>query len=389
MTPTTHSSQAGAGGPVRGLRRLLTRWLARPIVRERPGQYRAAIVKLDRLGDFVLAVSAIRQVLASFGEEQCLLIVSPQVAPLAEQEFPRTARLILPIGVGHKRLLWDGRKARALLGGVSAEVVICLRHQRDDWDELVLTWLGGRTHVIDEARAEREFAARRTFAHAAAVRTRYVPPAAADPAGCREQERHRQLLAHVLGRPVAAAEIIPRFEQVSAGTAQVGILVTPFGSAEIRDFPGPLLTAALQTVRTMSSAPITLCGDLAQQPRLRRLVAILQDRGVTGVTCAAPMDVVAFAKNVAGAGLVVSVETATAHLAASFDRPAVILIGGGHFGEFGPWRRSARQVWLTHPLDCFGCNWKCIHPEPYCLTRISLESVRVAVAKALQEGASA
>jgi ADP-heptose:LPS heptosyltransferase len=91
--------------------------------------------------------------------------------------------------------------------------------------------------------------------------------------------------------------------------------------------------------------------------------------------------VVEFAEAVGRAELVLTVETATAHLAAALDRPAIVLIGGGHFGQFGPWRRSARQVWLTHPMDCFGCNWRCIHPEPYCLTRISSDAVRDAIAQ--------
>ena len=390
ITQTSRSSQAGAGGPVRALRRLLTRWLARPLARRKSRHHRAAIVKLDRLGDFVLAVSAIRQVLAHFGEEQCVLLLSPQVAPLAAREFPRTARLVLPIGVGHKRLFWAGRPARRLLGEISCEEVVCLRHQREDWDELVLAWLNaGRTHVLDEARAGQEFAARRTLVHSAADRIRFDPTAVAGDRACRELERHRQLLRHVLGRPVVVAELMPRFEHVGVGAARGGIVVTPFGSAAIRDFPEALLIAALRAVREHSAAPITLHGDEAQQSRLRQLAQTLQAAGIAAVSCAAPVDVVTFAGTVAGADLVVTVETATAHLAATFDRPAVILIGGGHYGEFGPWQRSARQVWVTHQVECFGCNWSCIHPEPLCLTQITAESVHAAVKQALQEGASA
>jgi len=390
MTPTTRRGRSEAGGPVRALRRLLTRWLARPIVRGSPRRYRAAIVKVDRLGDFVLAVSAIRHVVAFHGEEQCLLVVSPSAEAMAAREFPRTPRLVLPIEPGHKRLLWEGGNARTLLAGVSADEVICLRHQRGDWEELILGWLGGRrTCVLDEPRAGQESAARRTWVHAGPGRVQFDQVMAPVDGGCRELERHRQLLMHALDRPLTATELMPRFERVGAGAARGGIVVTPFGSAAIRDFPEELLVAALRAVRKHSAAPIALQGDSAQQPRLRRLAESLQSAGVTGVTCAAPAGVTDFASAVAGAELVVTVETATAHLAAAFDRPAVILIGGGHFGEFGPWARSARQVWLTHRIDCFDCNWRCVHPEPYCLTRIAAEPVCAAVAKALQEGASA
>jgi ADP-heptose:LPS heptosyltransferase len=302
-------------------------------------------------------------------------------------EFPLTPQLVLPMDVGHKRLLWEGRKARKLLRDITCAEAICLRHQRGDWDELVLSWVGGkRTHVLDESRAEREFAGRRTFLHAAEGRARFVEPAAPNSDSCRELERHRQLLSHALGRPVAAAEVLPGFERVGINAPRTGIVVTPFGSAAIRDFPAPLLLAGLQAIQARGTAPISLLGNLAQQSRLQQLAETLRTAGIAGVECVTPASVPAFAETVAGAELVLTVETATAHLAAAFDRPALILIGGGHYGEFGPWRRSPRQIWLTHSMDCFGCNWDCIYPEPFCLTRIGAEAVRAAVVQAGQEG---
>jgi ADP-heptose:LPS heptosyltransferase len=388
MTPNDRSLPGNAGGPVRALRAWLSRLLARPLVRRKPRDFRAAIVKLDRIGDAILAVAAIRAILQRHGEAQCLLIVTPLAAPLLAAEFPATPQLVLPIEVGHKRLLWEGRKARKLLCEFNCAEAICLRHQRSDWDELVLAWVGARrTYVLDEARAARESADRRTFSYRTGERRQFVEPAIADSEECRELERHRQLLARVLDRPVAAAEMIPRFERVGAKVKRSGIVVTPFGTAAIRDFPEPLLLAAVQAIRAHGLAPITLLGNGPQQPRLRRLAETLRAGGITNVECAAPAGVVAFAEAVAGAELVLTVETATAHLAAAFDRPAVILIGGGHYGEFGPWHRSAHQVWVTHQLECFGCSWQCIFPEPYCLTRISPDSVRGAVAQLLQGAA--
>jgi ADP-heptose:LPS heptosyltransferase len=104
------------------------------------------------------------------------------------------------------------------------------------------------------------------------------------------------------------------------------------------------------------------------------------------VDCAPPTSVAELAEAVARAELVLTAESAAAHLAAAFDRPALVVIGGGHYGQFGPWRRSARQVWITNTLECFGCDWRCVHPAPYCLTRIGVDAVRAGVAQALAEG---
>jgi len=381
--------------PLRWLRGWITRLLARPLRRE-PGAraFRAALVKVDRLGDFVLAVSAIRRALAHYGAEQCLLVISPQVEPFAAREFPRTPRLVLPPAVGHKRLLGEGRKARRLLRGISCEEVVCFRHQRWDWDELLLLWLGGRRcHVLDDAGNRELFAAQNTYVFPARERVEFVlPPPAPEtpggPRGCRELEMHRQLLAAVTGRAVNLEEILPRFEQIGSGAVATRIVVAPLGSDPIRDFPAALLVEALRALRTQSSSPVALVGDPSQRPRLLQLVEVLRAAGLTNVECAAPMSVVEFAEAVAQAELVLTVETSTAHLAAAFDRPAVVLIGGGHFGQFGPWRRSARQVWVTQAMDCFGCNWRCIHPAPYCLTRIAPKALQDAVAQARREGAT-
>ena len=215
MTPTNRSLPGNAGGPVWALRALLSRLLARPLVRGQTRNFRGAIVKLDRIGDAVLAVSAIRAILRHHGETECLLIVTPFAAPLLAAEFPATPQLVLPIEVGHKRLLWEGRKARTLLRGIACAEAICLRHQRSDWDELVLSWVGGRrTYVLDEARAQRESAGRRTFLCAAGERTQFVEPIIADSAECRELERHRQLLADVV-----AAVVRGGLDKKAAGTA--------------------------------------------------------------------------------------------------------------------------------------------------------------------------
>jgi ADP-heptose:LPS heptosyltransferase len=363
------------------MRALITRSLARPVAR-RPAarHFRVAVVKVDRLGDFVLALSAIREVLNHFGEDQGLLIVSPQVEPLAAAEFPRTARLALPPAVGHRRLLTEGRKARAALSRVVCAEAVSFRHQRWDWDELMLLWLGaGRCRVLDDATRRDEFAVRNTFLFRGADRAGFAPPKAASAAWCRELWRHRQLLDATTGRTVAAEDVLPRFTRVGACDPEGGIAVLPFGSAVIRDFPEMLLHEALRAARVLTSEPITLHGDAGQRKRLLQLAARLREGGITGVNCAPPSGVVEFAEAIAGARLVLTVETSGAHLAAAFDRPAVILIGGGHYGQFGPWWRSARQIWLTVPMDCFGCGWRCIHPEPYCLTHITPKQVLAAI----------
>jgi ADP-heptose:LPS heptosyltransferase len=106
---------------------------------------------------------------------------------------------------------------------------------------------------------------------------------------------------------------------------------------------------------------------MAGLEELRRLT---EAAGVSDVTVRTPSSFVDFCSLVAAARGVISVDTATAHLATALDKPAAIILGGGQYGDFGPWRRSPRQVWFTHQVPCFGCLWSCIHPEPLCITQV-------------------
>ncbi|HZZ17812.1 MAG TPA: glycosyltransferase family 9 protein [Opitutaceae bacterium] len=73
---------------------------------------------------------------------------------------------------------------------------------------------------------------------------------------------------------------------------------------------------------------------------------------------------------IATARLVLSVDTFAAHVAAAMDAPLVSLIGGGQFGDFGPWRRSSRQRWVSNRISCFGCDWRCVRPRVDCMLDI-------------------
>lgn len=375
---------------VRWIRGGMTRLLARPL-RRRPDarHFRAAIVKMDLIGDFVLALSAVRLALAHYGEEHCLLVVSPQVEPLAAAEFPRTPRLVLPPSVGHKLLWWAGWRARRLLRGYICAETVCLRHQRWDWDELVLGWLAAeRSHVLYDEQSLAYYRERNTHPR---LTTPPVPAAPADgpaqlPEGkglCRELGLHRQLLSAVLQREVTMEEILPEFSRTDRERSPRGrgIGVTPYSSATCKDFPEDLLLQALRELRKHTDESIRLWGAGDQQSRLQRLAARLRDGGVTGVECLPPRPLADFVHEVAEVRLVLTADTATAHIATALDRPTLVLIGGGHYGQFGPWRKSSRQVWLTHRLDCFGCSWNCIHPEPYCLTKIEAAAVCSTVAQ--------
>src|ERR1035437_9081597 len=133
-------------------RRLISRFCAGGRHRKVGRRYAVAIIKMDRLGDFVLAVSAIRRLIERYGESECLLVVSPLTSALAKREFPCVEILVLPWGLSHIRTLGATMRYRRMVSRLRVDTVVCLRHQRWDYEEIVISWFAAERsiRVLDE-----------------------------------------------------------------------------------------------------------------------------------------------------------------------------------------------------------------------------------------------
>jgi ADP-heptose:LPS heptosyltransferase len=83
------------------------------------------------------------------------------------------------------------------------------------------------------------------------------------------------------------------------------------------------------------------------------------------------------------ARLSVSGDTAAGHLASAVGTPAVVVMGGGHYGRFFPYdaphERGCNRA-VIHRMGCFQCNWFCKYrrfsgAEPPCLEHITVDEV--------------
>lgn len=67
------------------------------------------------------------------------------------------------------------------------------------------------------------------------------------------------------------------------------------------------------------------------------------------------------------AKLVLTNDSAAAHLAAAARVKSVVVLGGGHFGRFFPYPKEAgpgMPIAVYHPMECFNCNWHCHFRTP-------------------------
>lgn len=105
--------------------------------------------------------------------------------------------------------------------------------------------------------------------------------------------------------------------------------------------------ALLRVPAFCNGEKIVLAGSPEQGPALLAYKIALNEAGLKGAVVAETPDLPSFLHLLAAARLILTVDTAAAHMACAIDRPALILFSGLHTGVYAPWRRSKKQIWLT------------------------------------------
>jgi ADP-heptose:LPS heptosyltransferase len=106
----------------------------------------------------------------------------------------------------------------------------------------------------------------------------------------------------------------------------------------------------------------TICGSSAEK-RLAISICKLADTPLSDLTGSQSLE--QFAQFAAGASLVISNDSGALHVAAASGAPTLCILGGGTFGWCVPYDVPPQEgmylpqaIW--HPMECFGCNWRCV-----------------------------
>ncbi len=332
-------------------------------------EYARIIFKPDRLGDLVLSSGSIRAAAAGLPPERCLLIVSEVAAPLADMLFPEFPQLTIPFDCRPRKEHEKTARVRDLLSAVACDELVCLRHQRSDFFSLCLSWIrASHTYALALAPSPDEDWLRRREDERLSPLTFTAPEPPTQPV---EIHRHFAVLSQLSPCPASADALLPQLPTPSE--TDDTLIVSPLGSQPIRDIPPELLLKLLAPFEKKRIGRALLCGGPPQEAKLTELAARLRRERpdlLFEVSSSAPLKT--FVQQVAQANAVISTDTVTAHLATAMDKRAFIVLAGGQYGQWGPWKRSERQVWLTHPLPCFHCDWNCPFPVPRCIHEIDV-----------------
>ncbi len=358
--------------------------LARPR-REINESNRLVYFKPDHIGDFILATEAIHLIeewAQSKGYAKSFIVTSHQNAALARAEFPELGVASIPYAFdGFGGTFWNclataHRAFRPLLGAQ----VVCLRHQRTLVQDLLLDWLRpSRSYGLTGC----ALGPRPGFSD---IR-KFAPTVGASfplngPPFPQELNAHATLVNLVTGIPANIPDILPRLRSLPTSEGG-GIVVFPKAHGSIREYPPAFLAKLISDARSVCGDRIVLVGQERDHRDLAILAALIRDGKEIPVEIQTPPSMFDAARLIASARVVIGMESGPAHVATALDKRAVLFLGGGHFGIFAPWNRSARQRWLQKSLPCYGCSWNCVREEPECITTISSAAALAALREVL------
>ena len=160
------------------------------------------------------------------------------------------------------------------------------------------------------------------------------------------------------------------------------IVIAPFSSERNRDWSKNKLQ---DLIRVLSNKYlIILLGSKLQQ---RELYSLKDDSNSVEVM-AGLLKLNEVAGILKRCKLFIGGDSGLTHIALKIGIPFISLIGGGQFGRFFPIGESEKRKFLYHKVDCFGCEWNCIHPERYCITEVKVETVLTEANKILKLNSS-
>jgi ADP-heptose:LPS heptosyltransferase len=366
--------------------------------RARLPQLRIALVKLDGIGDFILATSFLRVFRQELPGAEVTLFCRQPAGELASQQFPEWTVVGIPWPQRSlKGVLLNGTTRRQIKARPPFDLLLDLCVYRDFIQATVASWIPARQKIaLQNARAPGHQLPLEHLVYD----LRLPPPDYTRQAVLPDLQNHG-LLAEYLFPGVPGGQILLPSLMVSDAEKKViarrlapgldapFLLVCPGAGASIREYPPLELAKAVTAAVAVAPLPVVIAGSKQDARTTDALAEALSRAGVKTINLTGALNLAEHTALMSQARAVLCMETSHAHLAGALGRPAVVIIGGGNYGVFAPWGESATFRWLTNRVPCFGCAWICIHDRPLCIQDIPAAVIAQNLAEVLAAGEKA
>jgi hypothetical protein len=328
---------------------------------------RVFILKPDAIGDFILASGCIRLIAREEGEENLVLAVRSDVASLAQSQFPKAK--IIPLPLREVRRIVNVATVNVInclpswlrMASMRVDTAICLRSMRAYLHTIFFYTPRARRRIACENLLLADPRVRRPAVENF-VRNFFKPtllpyPAAGDLPT--DIEANKIVTAELLGREMTSSEILPRLIPPRPIEPSTSWLLCPFSSKTSKDYPAEAWAEAIKLVEPLrNGAPLHLAAGPEQRERLEEFAATLRSSGVDHLHIDAPVPLSAFLQNVAEAKLILTVDTAAAHMACALGTRAIVVSAGKQPGVYAPYSPNGRQTWLLPPRGLSKGEWR-------------------------------
>jgi lipopolysaccharide heptosyltransferase II len=351
------------------------------------------VVRLDNLGDVLMATPAIAALRAGLPGAQITLLASPSGAAAVPFLDDVDAAIVFAapwvkgdgaadgasLGRAEVELVERLRAARfdaavilttctqsalpAALACRMAGIPLRLAHCRENPYGLLSDWAPERDDIADGMRheVERQLALVASVGFAAADRRlRFTVPAPA--------------------RSAVAA----RLTRAGVDASRPLVIVHPGASAASRRYPAARFGSAADRIARATDATIVLSGAADERPLIDELRAAMT---TPAISLAGQLDLGELAALIEAADVLVANNSGPAHLAAALGTPVVDLYALTN-PQHTPWLVPARV--LNHPVPCRNClKSRCPEGHHDCLERVAPEDVANAAIDLLTAAAAA
>lgn len=302
-----------------------------------------------------------------FGEKNLVIAVRADVAPLAKGQFPEAE--VIPLRLREKRRIVNLATVNVVnclpawfrLAALRADAAVCLRSMRAYLHTITFYLPRARRRIACENLLLTNPRTRRPAVERI-VRRFFRPTLIPYPSHGNlptDIEANRLVAKELLNREVTTDEILPTLTPPHKIHTSNRWLLCPFSSTKSKDYPAESWAEALKLLGAAHpGAAIHLAAGPAQAERLKEFARILEAAGLKNITIDPPVPLPDFLQSIAEARLVLTVDTAAAHMACALGTPAAIVSADHHPGVYAPYSKNGLQVWLTPPPNLPKNAWR-------------------------------
>lgn len=150
------------------------------------------------------------------------------------------------------------------------------------------------------------------------------------------------------------------------------IVISPLSDLKIKNWELNKYIELCKKITKETETNVVLLGNKKQKKRLEKISKINKSRIINS---AGSFSILESASLVKLSKVFIGNDSGFAHIAKALNKKHIAIIGGGTFDMFFPYETENNGEMFYYKMDCFGCQWYCIHDKPYCHFNVKTHNV--------------